>query len=93
MEKTNRRHQAKMDDIEKGCVDVQQMLMYRLSEKGNGIYVSSHETFGIIKEEFDELSDAVKRNDKRDIERELLDIAVGALFGYISSKTNKQDWP
>jgi len=68
-------------------------LNYRLKQKGNGIYVSSHETLGILEEEFLELKEAVKNNNFIEIEDELLDVAVGAIFGFISSQTGSQDWP
>jgi NTP pyrophosphatase (non-canonical NTP hydrolase) len=90
---TRKRPQTSMDDIEAALQKVQSKLLQRLAEKGWGIYVSSHEILGILDEEFDELKDAVRDNDKAAITKECLDIAVGAVFALVSLNTGKMDWP
>lgn len=73
-------------DISKGVDDLIQKLFKRLSEKGYGSYASRHEILGILVEEMDEVMDEVRINTPRgylNFRKELLDVAVGALFGYI----------
>ena len=59
-------------------------LLKRVHKHGPGAYAGPHETLGILQEEFWELQEAVKRNDAGDVWGELLDIAVGAVFGMAS---------
>ena len=59
-------------------------LMQRVAKHGPGAYAGPHETLGILVEEFDELRDAVRSNKGADVYAELLDIAVGAVFGMAS---------
>jgi len=67
-------------------------LMDRLTEKGWGIYISSHETLGIITEEYTELIEAVGENDHAHQWKELLDIAVAALAGMASIDSGEMQW-
>lgn len=57
----------------------------RLHKHGPGIYASSHETLGIVTEEYLELIEAAKANNHADFRAELFDLAVAALFGVVSS--------
>lgn len=59
-------------------------LLYRLKENGNGIYASSHEILGSLSEEVHEFEHAVHDNDNRQMQRELLDIAVACVWGIVS---------
>jgi len=68
-------------------------IVQRLNQKGWGIFVSSHEINGILREEMREFEDAVLDNDAEQIDRELLDIAVAAIFGMVSLETGEMDWP
>jgi len=52
----------------------------QLKRKGKLCWLSAHEMLGVITEEYHELIDAVKSNLDFDIKRELLDVAVAALF-------------
>ena len=56
----------------------------RLKQHGPGSFIGPHEILGIITEEYDELIDAVRDNDYGQVEKELVDIAVGCLFGVAS---------
>lgn len=72
--------------ITDGFVAIGNKLRYRLETKGNDSYASRHEIFGIIAEEMDELLDELRINTRRgykNFRKELLDIAVASLFGYI----------
>jgi len=71
---------------------VKDKLHYRLLQKGKGIYMSSHEILGIITEEYDEYKAEVRANNAFGQEEELLDIAVGCVFGLASLLSNKMDW-
>lgn len=56
----------------------------RCKEKGDHIYAGSHEILGTATEEYHELIDAVKSNDRQQTYAELLDLAVVCLFGMAS---------
>ena len=86
------RHQVSFMDIHIGTEALSRELDRRLSQHGFGIFVSKHEALGVINEEVHELHDAVKGNNSDEVAAELLDVAVAALFGYISVKTQKMDW-
>lgn len=64
--------------------DVRNELRRRLQQKGYGIFVSPHEIIGILAEEQHEFTEAVQSNKNYQIREELLDIAVGAIFGLVS---------
>lgn len=56
----------------------------RIEEHGRDSFSNNHEALGVIAEEYHELLDAVKQNDPVDVANELLDIAVGCIFGVAS---------
>ena len=66
-------------------------LKSRLAHRGWGTFTSKHEVLGVINEEVYELTEAVHEGnpDGYDICSELMDIAVGAVFGYASIKSGK----
>jgi len=69
-----------------GIRHIEEKLFHRLATKGYGSYASRHEIFGILAEEMDEVLDELRLNTPegyRDFRKELLDVAVAALFGYI----------
>jgi len=80
------------EQIKKGLELFNQVLDFRLKEKGDRAFASKHEVLGIITEEYQELIEAVKNNDKENFEEELFDVAVAAIFGYICSKWNALQW-
>ncbi len=67
-------------------------MFHRLAEKGWGSFASRHEILGTIAEEFGELTDAVRCGPSSCVRDELLDIAVGALFGVACIDADKVDW-
>jgi NTP pyrophosphatase (non-canonical NTP hydrolase) len=71
---------------------ISRTLEWRLDQKGPLSYTSSHEVLGIITEEYLELIDAVKANDRAAIIRELHDIGVAAIFGVASAEEGGFDW-
>lgn len=72
--------------------DVKSQLFRCIERKGPGACCSQHEILGILHEEFTEYEDEVKANDRVNGAKELLDIAVGAIFGYASIKADALDW-
>jgi len=67
-------------------------LSSRLLEKGCGAFVSRHEIFGIVAEEYDELLEAVRSKSLECVHDELLDIAVACVFGMACICENTTDW-
>jgi NTP pyrophosphatase (non-canonical NTP hydrolase) len=64
----------------------------RLIQKGYGGFASTHEMFGVLMEEVDELSEALHDNDQEQFVAELKDIVVAALFSLASIHDNTHDW-
>lgn len=74
------------DDITKGIIALTKKLYQRLDQKGSGAYVSRHEILGILTEEMQEVQEAIRDDSSAGYihyNKELMDVAVGALFGYI----------
>jgi NTP pyrophosphatase (non-canonical NTP hydrolase) len=77
--------------INEGLISVRNKLRFRLETKGSGSYASRHEIYGILAEEMDELLDELRINTRRgykNFRKELLDVAVAALFGYVCMDEN-----
>ncbi len=80
-------------DIEGALDAARDKIISRLEEKGNGSFVSSHEIYGVVAEEFHELLHAIEeRAGAFPIGDELLDIAVAALLGFASIEGGHCDW-
>ena len=75
------RTQITETQIDKAMEELKTKLKLRLEEKGYGTFASTHEIAGVIDEEYRELQEAVHYNNREDFKDELLDIAVGAVFG------------
>ena len=69
------------DQINNTNLVLMRKLKDRLNEKGCGSFVSRHEILGVLTEEYDEVIKAVHSGTLFEIENELLDVAVGCLFG------------
>jgi len=92
MPPTDRRPKVNVDDIALVFKETRDKLNQRLNEKGNGIFVSSHECFGILQEEVNEYLDTIQANDKVEQYNELMDVAVAAMFAMASMHSGKMDW-
>ena len=79
-----KRHRLIEADITTAIEQIKEKLYDRLLEKGTAAYAGPHETFGIIHEEYCELSDAMRANDAADFKSELIDIAVACIIGMAS---------
>jgi len=66
-------------------------LSRRLGQKGYGGFASTHEMFGKLMEEVNELSEALHDNDQKQFIAELKDIVVAALFSLASIYDNTHD--
>ena len=71
-------------ELDAGFNDLNDAVAAKIAKHGYGIYLSNHESLGIIAEEYHELLSAVQSNNVADIRAELMDVAVGALFAVIS---------
>jgi len=67
-------------------------LRRRMAEKGPGTFSSTHEILGVIDEEYNELREAVHRNEMIDIEKELADIAVACIFSLACIHEDHLSW-
>lgn len=85
------RSKVTKDQIEDGLEDIRLMLLARLDKKGRGAYASRHEILGILEEEMIEVKEAIRDDTAGGFlqyKKELLDVAVGALFGFICLDSN-----
>lgn len=57
----------------------------RFQKHGDSLHISSPETYGVIAEEFHELMLAHHDNDLPQFMKELEDIIVAGIFGYVSA--------
>lgn len=71
---------------------VEQKLKQILKQRDSGTFTSKHEILGIITEEYHELIDAVHNNNKDELIEELLDVAVGAVFGLACIIAETTEW-
>jgi len=67
-------------------------LKKRLNQKGYNSFASSHEILGVVDEECNELKAAVHKNNLSEVRNELLDIAVGVIFGIACIDSDTLDW-
>ena len=75
-------------EITKSIAVIKEKIKMRLLQKHRGSYISNHETYGIMAEEFKELLDALQANDNMGFYAELMDVAVGAIIGMASMYAN-----
>lgn len=76
-----KREQISDNAVDNMVESLRTAIEFRLEQKGRGSVSSIHEILGIITEEYQELIDAVKSNRHDRIQKELIDLAVGAIFG------------
>jgi hypothetical protein len=88
----SRRQEITHEEVEKAVEQFRRELARRLDQKGMGTFTSSHEIIGCVGEEYDEAKVAVHDNDNGQLRKELLDLAVGAVFGVACINAGKIDW-
>lgn len=86
------RTQITQEQIDKVVEAFKLNLQERLRQKGFGTLASSHEISGVITEEYHEMLEAVEKNNTESLRWELMDIAVGAIFGVACIDANTIDW-
>jgi len=86
------RHQVTEEPVAVALGDLERALRDRLAEKGRGTFASTHEIRGVLDEEFLEVREAMHEKDLDAVEAELLDLAVGAVFGYACVKLRTVEW-
>jgi hypothetical protein len=86
------RPKFKSEDIQKCVEDLIDKIDFRLKQKGDGIFVSSHEVLGAVTEEYVEYEREVETNSHERQRKELLDIAVAAILGMASIDSGEMDW-
>jgi NTP pyrophosphatase (non-canonical NTP hydrolase) len=92
MNHTDGRPKCELIDVKKVINEVERKITSRLEEKGWHTWASSHEISGALTEEYDEFKESVHNNNLNEIEKELLDVAVTAVFGIVSTRKGL-DWP
>jgi hypothetical protein len=86
------RPEVSMDEVLGALKETNNMLNFRMCQKGRRIFVSRHEIDGIIDEEVREFKDLLPRGSFEDMKKELLDIAVAAIWGIVSINSDKIHW-
>lgn len=76
-----------MDAVEKTV----EKLRFRLNQKGYGTFASRHEILGVITEEYKEFIDAVHSKNYEEMKSEIIDLAVGCIFGLACLEENTID--
>lgn len=79
-------------ETNKALKDLISHLSLKVQAKGNGSFASCHEAMGVLEEEVQEFKNEIHNNNHKAQYKELLDVAVAALWGYISIKLEKVDW-
>jgi NTP pyrophosphatase (non-canonical NTP hydrolase) len=92
MPRKSKRVEITHEQLIDALADLRTKLMFRMAQKGRGTFASRHEILGIIDEEKLELTEAVKSKTLPSIKEELLDIAVGAVFGVACINQGTLDW-
>lgn len=73
------------NDIDKALVKLKAEILRRTAEKGTAAFFDNHHGLGVITEEFWELVEAVKSNAHYKVRRESLDVAVAALWMFMTA--------
>ena len=81
-----------LSEIEESLSQVRLFLDKKIKEKGNLSFSSIHEILGVLTEEYEEFKKEVHANNHDNIEYELKDIIVSALWGLICLRNRKLDW-
>lgn len=74
--------------------ELKEKLKFRVAQKGYSSYSSVHEILGLLTDELQEYRDEVHGNKlgREEQVQELLDIAVGAIWGIASIRSGGIDW-
>ena len=86
------REKIRKESLDTATQETISMIHHRLIQKGDGTYSSIHEILGIVAEEYDELIDAVRKNNQMECYKELKDIAVGCIIAMACIQQQSLDW-
>lgn len=86
------RTQLTDEQIMKAVDKTVEKLKFRLKQKGYGTFASKHEILGVITEEYKEFVDAVHSKDYEEMKSEIIDLAVGCIFGLACFEEEMIDW-
>lgn len=89
---SDKRPQITSGNVLRASEEILQTTSQRLLEKGAGAWLSRHEALGMIDEEYDELLEAVRDKSLGEVKKELIDIAVGCLFGIACINQGEFHW-
>ena len=74
--------------IERQLENLGKALRSALDTKGPGAFHSSHEAFGVLIEEVDEMKEALRAGDAEGFANEAMDVAIAALFTVASIQSH-----
>ena len=86
------REQISQQQASEAVAWVRYWLFRRLDQKGYGSWTSRHEVLGFLTEEYHEATEAVHSKSPEEIRAELVDIAVGCIFGIACIDAKTLDW-
>jgi len=86
-----KRPKLSREEIGKTLANFELFLNQKIEEKGDGIFVSTHEIRGALEEEVNEHLDAVHNDNVEEQMNELFDIAVCAIWGVASLRKLRDD--
>jgi len=92
MERTRNRPQISKKAIKEARDEIYQKTLSAFQQKGWGSLASIHELSGVLKEEYDEVSDEIHASNYPMLIEELKDLAVACLFGIACIKSKTMDW-
>jgi hypothetical protein len=89
-----------MDEVKNAERDTLDHVMGVLQKKGMGSFSSTHELWGVIRDEYREFEDAVHGGKGRPpafcgkeyVIHELADLAAACIFGIACIRSGKMDW-
>lgn len=77
--------------IDQTILQIQNQLQKSLNKHGLGLPFSYHEVLGAITEEYQELIEAIRDGDSDNVESEMADVAVAAIWGLLAFAQNRLD--
>ena len=89
---TTCRMKVRQATIDAAMQEFRAMLTKQIEAKGDVAWASSHETLGVVTEEYTELVSAIRENHLPAVKNELLDIMVAAFWGIASAKQGAWTW-
>lgn len=78
-----------LHDVQKAMDETQSRLLQ--FNRGCGAFVSTHEVYGALAEEMDELLDVVREDNLYEARQELFDVAATAIFGIASIDLQREE--